>query len=433
MTLHDTVTKLGQRQLLDGIEHLPSSQLQEFHAKLKTYGSDLNSRQKQLLLKHEEALNVLPYQKHSSSGNADDRLRGEEMVRQGKVGCLILAGGQGTRLGFDGPKGLFPVTSIRNKSLFQLFCERTQAAGPSLPLCIMTSPINHAQTVAFFNEHRNFGLDDVTFIQQGMLPFVDDRGNWLLEKPGKIAEGPDGNGHALNLFFKEGIWEKWKASGVEYLNVIFVDNPLADPFDAEFAAFTMRTHADVAVKAVQRLSPDEKMGVLAERNGKLQVIEYSELPKDASAFTLSYTGMLCFSMEFIQRLNQFQMPLHLARKSAKILLGTSKGHCQEQVQVWKCETFLFDVLQAAAATSVLLCPRDKIYAPLKNASGDRSITTVKQALQFFDHEVYHALTGRTAEAQAFELDPAFYYPTPIRIDKLRNYPLREGEYVSNSL
>ncbi len=428
MTIYDTLSTLGQRQLLTGIEYLHPLELQEFHTKLQTYDRELLSRQKHLLLKHKDALNALPYPKHASSGNPGDRLRGEEMVCQGKVGCLILAGGQGTRLGFDGPKGLFPVTAICNKSLFQLFCERAKAAGASF-LCIMTSPINHAQTVAFFNEHRNFGLDEVTFIQQGMLPFIDDRGNWLLEKPGKIAEGPDGNGHALQLFFKEGIWEKWKASGVEYLNVIFVDNPLADPFDAEFAAFTQRTRADAAVKAVLRLAPDEKMGVLAERNGKLQVIEYSELPNDVSAFTLSYTGMLCFSMDFIQRLQSFQMPLHLARKTAKALLGTAKGHCQEQVQVWKCETFLFDVLEAAANTSVLLCPRDKIYAPLKNASGERSIATVKQALQAHDHEVYRDLTGRTAEVCTFELAPAFYYPTPSLKEKLCAHVLREGEYV----
>jgi UDP-N-acetylglucosamine/UDP-N-acetylgalactosamine diphosphorylase len=170
----------------------------------------------------------------------------------------------------------------------------------------MTSTLNHTQTVGFLQRHDYFGLSasQVSFLEQAMLPIFDDRGHWLLEEPGKIAEGPDGNGDALRLFFKGGIWKQWKDLGIEYLNVIFVDNPLADPFDPEFVGFTARTGADAALKAVERLSPDEKMGVLAERAGNLKVIEYSEIPADALQFTLSSTGMFCLSMEFIRHLYQ---------------------------------------------------------------------------------------------------------------------------------
>ncbi|MBI2812269.1 MAG: UTP--glucose-1-phosphate uridylyltransferase [Candidatus Melainabacteria bacterium] len=278
----------------------------------------------------------------------------------------------------------------------------------------MTSPLNHQQTLDFFEKHEHFGLSSsqLTFFEQKMLPFLDDAGNWLLEEPGKIAEGPDGNGEALRLFFENGTWEKWHASGVEYINVIFVDNALADPFDPEFIGYTVRTQADAALKAVERNCPDEKMGVLAEYNGKLKVIEYSELPPHAAQFMLSSTGMFCMTMEYVRYLYQdlqVKLPLHLARKTAKALLGTAKGQFQENVKIWKFERFIFDLLDYARKSAVLLCPREKIYAPLKNASGERSLETVKQALLLHDRAIYQALTGLLPPTEEFELDPALYY------------------------
>ncbi len=304
------------------------------------------------------------------------------------MGCLILAGGQGTRLGFNGPKGTIPVTPLTGKSLFQLFCERAKAAGiragQELPLCIMTSPCNHTQTLDFFENHHNFGLSasQLFFFQQEMLPLLGDQGNWLLEKPGILAEGPDGNGHALHLFFTSGIWKKWQEMGIEYLNVIFVDNALADPFDPEFVGFTARAGVEVALKAIERSSSDEKMGMLVQKSGKLKVIEYFEIPSKDFSSSLSHTGMFCISMPFIQYLCQelkAELPLHFARKTATIFLDTIKS-----ANVWKCERFLFDLLDFTRSSSVLVYPREMIYAPLKNATGEKSIASVKEALQLYE-------------------------------------------------
>lgn len=439
--VRDSLHQLGQLQLLTGIEHLSLEELQAFLTQLQKYSPCLAKKQRDLTLNIEKQIfpDDAPCRSFERRGNPEDRARGEELVRQGKVGCLIMAGGQGTRLGFDGPKGIVPVTPIKGKSLFQLFCERAKAAsswsGHNLPLCIMTSALNHTQTVDFFQSNGSFGLQpsQVSFFQQGMLPFLDDRGNWLLEKPGKVAEGPDGNGHALRLFFESGIFAKWKEAGIEYLNVIFVDNALADPFDPEFVGFTARTGADAALKAVERLSPQEKMGVLAERNGRLKVIEYSEIPAGSSPFTLSSTGMFCISMRFIQHLCEeikADFPLHLARKTAKVLLGTAKGHIQENAQVWKCERFIFDLLDFVRTSAVLVCPREMIYAPLKNAAGDKSIETVKQALLLHDRKIYSALTGLIPIEHPFELDPAFYYPSDVLRQKLRALSMLDKDYVS---
>lgn len=441
-SIREILFKLGQQQLLTGIECLSVFELQEFAQKLQKYTPALAARQREAVFqsKTRPYSDVHPCLKYERSGNLENRKRGEMLVRQGKVGCLILAGGQGTRLGFAGPKGIFPVSPIKGKSLFQLFCERTKAAsawsGHPLPLCIMTSAANHVQTVEFLQKHDYFGLpsSQIFFMEQEMLPLLDDRGHWLLERPGKIAEGPDGNGHALRLFFGQGIWEKWKASGIEFLNVIFVDNALADPFDPEFIGFSERTGVDAAMKAVERLSPDEKMGILAECDGKLKVIEYSEIPSDVSQFALSSTGMFCISMEFIRYLYQdlnVEFPLHLARKKAPVLLGTAKGLVQEMAQIWKCERFIFDLLDHARTSVVLVCPRDKIYAPLKNATGEKSIETVKRALLLHDCEIYRALTGLLPNASVFELDPAFYYPTEELKHKLNQQQISDQDYVSS--
>ncbi len=438
-SIRDLLVKLGQQQLLTGIEQLSIKELQHFAERLQKYTPAVAAAQKEAILQSRTTQDIQPYSNYKKSGNVEHRTLGESLIRQGKVGCLILAGGQGTRLGFDGPKGSFPVSPIKGKSLFQLFCERTKAAsswcGHSLPLCIITSVLNHFQTLDFLQTHNYFGLppSQLNFIEQEMLPFLDDRGHWLLESPGKIAEGPDGNGNALRLFFESGIWEKWKASGIEYLNVIFVDNALADPFDPEFVGMTAHTGVDAALKAVERLSPEEKMGILAECNGKLKVVEYSEMPAAASHFTLSSTGMFCISMEFIRHLYQdikVELPLHIARKKAPVLLGTSKGFVQETVQIWKCERFIFDLLDYARSSTVLVCPREKIYAPLKNATGDKSIETVKEALLLHDRELYRNFTGRLPSALAFELDPVFYYPTEELKQKLNRVPISDRDYIS---
>ncbi|MBS0620718.1 MAG: UTP--glucose-1-phosphate uridylyltransferase [Verrucomicrobia bacterium] len=321
----------------------------------------IHRRQRALLFHPPGRPDFAPLSTYESSGSESDRLLGEELLREGKVGCIIVAGGQATRLGCAGPKGAIVVTPCSGKSLFQLFSERARRCGRLHPLAIMTSPLNHDATLGFFRDNH-FEAQPV-FFQQGMLPFLDDRGNYAYDAEGKLLAGPDGNGLALHRFVQSGIWQEWKRLGVEYLSVIPVDNPLADPFDPELIGFAKRKGVDCVLKAIERLAPDEKMGVIGESGGKIGVVEYSELPENHAAFSIAHTGMLCFSMDFLTRLPK-EMPLHLARKQG----------------MWKCETFLFDLLPYAHSAAVLVYPREKVYAPLKNATGPNSLETVKRAL-----------------------------------------------------
>ncbi len=297
--------------------------------------------------------NVAPFTEFSPAPEASGKVEG--------MGCLILAGGQGTRLGFDGPKGAFEVT-YDGKSLFELFCERTPMG---CLLAIMTSPSNHAQTIAFFERNAFFGRK-ISFFQQETLPILSDEGEVL-------GDGPNGNGHAIKAFFDAGLWEEWKTYGVRYLNIIPVDNALADPFDGRLAHCLEKSGADVVIKATERCHPDEKVGLIVLVDGKVEVIEYSEVKEDGPEYVLANLGLYCLTMDFAKRvaLKSECFPLHLARK---LVPGT-------KTVGWKFETFLFDMLPLADRVEVLVYPREECFAPLKNEKGADSIETVREALE----------------------------------------------------
>lgn len=365
-----------------------------------------------------------------SSGSESDRIFGQKLISEGRMGCLILAGGQGTRLGADRPKGTFPVSVIKNKSLFQIFFEKTKAASKwaGRPLCIavMTSPLNHEETVAFLKKHHWFGLSEsqVFFFSQKMLPFLDVEGNYLLNDEGKKVEGPAGNGEALKDFYQSGIGEKWRQEGIEFLNVIPIDNPLADPFDAELCGFHARCKNEVTIKAVPRRFEEEKVGLIIEKRGKVKVIEYSELSEIQKKSTHpANAGLFCFSMDFISKVLEVELPQH---RSHKWVPSLSK-------MAWKSETYIFDLLEYADKIGVLLYPRKKAFAPLKESAGEFGLEGVQKALLASDRETYFQISGIMPSEKKFELDQAFYYPTPELLKQWKGKPLPEQTYIESEL
>ena len=315
---------------------------------------------------------------------------------------MILAGGQGTRLGTSLPKALVEVTPIRKKTLLQLFCEKTAAASFAyenpLQIAIMTSSLNHQQIADYLLQNSYFGLKEsqVKLFMQDDAPFVNEEGNWIEETPGNFAAGPDGNGHSLKKLMESGIGKHWKEQGIESLIVLPIDNPLADPFDAALCGEHALKNQDVTIKAIKRADPAEKVGVVVLQDGKVAVQEYSELPDHFDA-PLAHTGLFCFSLSFVERIAQLELPWHLARKSYR-------GH-----KIWKFERFLFDVLSHTQKAGVLVYPREDVYAPLKNLEGHHSLETVQRALSAFDRRLVADLTKLPEPSHLFELDPAFYY------------------------
>ena len=387
-----------------------------------------------------------PYHSTFRIGNSEARLLGESYLRSGKVGTIILAGGHGSRFGSETPKGTFPVSLIKKKSLFQLLIEKTiscQKSYGKLPaIAIMTSETTHDDTLDFFKINNFFGLteQDIDFFKQSSLPVLDEQANLMMAPSGKVVTAPDGNGSIFWSFSESSTFSKWQSAGIEYITVCVVDNPLLDPYDAELIGFHVQQGNDITVAAIPRSAPDEKVGVLAEREEHLAVIEYSELPDvekkalDASGnlkYPLANISFFTFSMPFIKEItsNKCDLPLHKAKKSSTPAL-------QKQLNVtkpfafWKFEYFIFDVLAYTSKSSILEFPRDRIFAPLKNAAGDDSPETVQKALLERDRKVFYEISGvQPPLSRLFELSQAFYYPTAELRKKWKGKALPPNDYI----
>lgn len=402
----------------------------------------LHRQQEELLTSSEASFSFEPFTPYHQSGNAEDYRRGEEALKAGKCACLVLAGGQGSRLRFEGPKGCYPISNVKKKTLFQLLAEKVKAASKQanrpLQLAIMTSPLNHVETEFYFVQNAFFGLDprQVTFFFQRMWPFLNFDGHLFLEAPDQIARGPNGNGGVFRRLVEIGLWQKWQEMGIEFVNVLPIDNPLALPFDHELLGFHERLQSDVVVKASQYHSIEDKVGVLVKADGKPRILEYFELDdtqKNKALHTVANLGLYSFSMPFIQRVSGALLPLHKAKKAVKQWMESGEEKIPDKENAWKFEAFIFDVLPFAESCEALLYPRETTFAPLKNLKGEDSMETVKKALLESDRKTYAHVTGKEPPQTAFfELSPAFYYPTESLLERWKGKPLLDQDYIEDN-
>lgn len=275
------------------------------------------------------------------------------LVPPSNTACIILAGGQGSRLGVTGPKGLFP---IRGKPLFQWLCEKIPRAD--LKVAVMTSPLNHEETVAYFKKHENFGLE-LYFFQQEMGHFLDE------EKRVMDLKGPCGNGSVFRSFHKAGLADLFALEGIDTLTVIPVENPLADPFDPALIAHHRAEKCDVTVKCIERKTGDHSMGALIERGGGIEIIEYTEMDL-TQKYYYSNVGQFAFSLPFFKKMAEIEMPTHWVRKQVPV--GPNS------VWVWKGEQFIFDALPRANKVKAVCAEREHCYAPLKSKENIEEVT-----------------------------------------------------------
>jgi len=323
---------------------------------------------------------------------------GEDLIRQGKVAGFVVAGGQGTRLGFDGPKGNYPISPVKNKTLFQIFAENLLAVANKyetvIPFYIMTSPLNYAATVEIFEAADYFGLgaENVVIFQQGTLPNFDFDGRVLLAEKGKIASSPDGHGGSLKALHNSGAIADMKKRGVEYLSYWQVDNPLVHLIDPLFVGLHVTDAAEMSSKALLKTGPMEKVGNFCLVDGKVTVIEYSDLPDEAAhqqnpdgslAFELGSIGIHMINVSFIEKLNKegdFVLPFHRAVKKIPCIDENGNRVDPQTPNGIKLETFVFDAIPMAKQSVILQTLRENEFAPVKNAAGVDSAEVTRQMM-----------------------------------------------------
>jgi UDP-N-acetylglucosamine/UDP-N-acetylgalactosamine diphosphorylase len=322
---------------------------------------------------------------------------GDKLIAEGKVAALTVAGGQGTRLGFDGPKGNFPISPIRGKTLFRLFAETIAAVSrryrTTCPWYIMTSPLNHAQTVEVFRAENHYGLDpqDVFIFQQGTLPNFDCEGRILLADQSHLAQSPDGHGGCIRALARSGALADMKKRGVEYLTYWQVDNPLVKLFDPLFVGLHALDGAQMSSKAVIKNAPKEKVGNFCLVGGKVTVIEYSDLPDELAekrgpdgslVFELGSIAIHIISTAFVEMLNTqgHSLPLHRAVKKIPHIDAAGNHVDPKKPNGIKLESFIFDALPLADASIILQIEREEQFAPVKNATGEDSVETTRRMM-----------------------------------------------------
>ncbi|MFH1370319.1 MAG: UDPGP type 1 family protein [Planctomycetota bacterium] len=327
------------------------------------------------------------------------RQLGDKLISEGKVAAFVVAGGQGTRLGFDGPKGNFPISPVKNKTLFQIFAETIAAASQkyraACPWYVMTSPLNHVQTLGIFSANNYYGLNknDVFIFQQGTLPNFSFDGRILLADLDTVAASPDGHGGCLKALHDSGVLDDMKKRGVEFISYWQVDNPLVNIFDPLFIGLHALDSSEMSSKALTKTDPLENVGNFCLIDGKITVIEYTEFNTQPEEIThrknsdglpafLGSIGIHLISASFVERFNKLGLTLPLHRAEKRIPHIDDKGNRIEPAKPngVKLESFVFDALPLASNSIILQTRRSEEFAPTKNATGADSVQATRQLM-----------------------------------------------------
>lgn len=323
---------------------------------------------------------------------------GIELIRASRVAAMVVAGGQATRLGIDGPKGAFPIGPVSGNSLFQIFAESILATnrrwGCGVAWYVMTSDANHDETVRFFRDHGYFGLSaaDVAFFQQGMFPIADTSGRILLDEKHRVAMAPNGHGGSLTALAETGMLDDMRRRGVEHVSYFQVDNPLVRPIDPLFVGLHALEKSQASSLTVRKASDDEKVGVFVTAGGRLRVLEYTSMPEAMARRRTANGERLCdlaniavhvFERLFLESLVAQgavnRLPWHRAVKKVPYI-DTTTGRRVEPAEpnAVKCEMFVFDALPRAERTMLLEADRAEVFSPVKNAAGVDSVATAQR-------------------------------------------------------
>ena len=397
--------KYDQMQLLDNYEKLNEKDKKRLLKQIKNINFELiNSLYNNTKKVHKRSNDKITPIDYLDKFKLNDKYKyyeeiGKKAIKEGKLAAVTMAGGQGTRLGHNGPKGTYDIGLASHKSLFELLSdglkEEGKKYGVTIPWFIMTSRENNEETVKFFEKHKFFGYQknkNIFFFEQGELPMVDTEGKILIGEDGLVKLAADGHGGIYESLVKNKMTEKMEQMGIEWVFIGAVDNCLVKMVDPVLMGIAIDKKVTVACKSVVKANPHEKVGVFCKRNGKPNVVEYSEIT-DEMAEAIDKDGellygeshILCnlFNISAIERMGANPLPYHVANKKAKYLDKNGEVVVPSSPNAYKFEAFLFDAFGEVDEMAVLRVKREEEFAPVKN-SDDKGVDCPKTARALYE-------------------------------------------------
>uniref|UniRef100_A0A1A9VF40 Translocon Sec61/SecY plug domain-containing protein n=1 Tax=Glossina austeni TaxID=7395 RepID=A0A1A9VF40_GLOAU len=446
--LHERLVQVGQEHLLKFWCELNENEREQLiHDieeldlnELKLYFDRATISLNQNALKLDDSLQPIPdHNLISISRTSEERLsayreQGLKQISEGHVAVLLMAGGQGTRLGFANPKGMFNVGLQSNKTLFCIQAERilrlqelaAEITGKKgiITWYIMTSEHTIKPTYDYFVANNYMGLqkENVIFFEQGSLPCFEFDGKIILDQKHRIARAPDGNGGIYRALKQQGILDDMEKKGILYLHAHSVDNILTKVADPVFIGYCVQANADCAAKVVEKSAPNEAVGVVAIVDGKYQVVEYSEIStktaelRNADGRLTFSAGNICnhfFTAEFLQKVGNIyerELKLHVAKKKIPFVDNSGKRITPDKPNGIKIEKFVFDVFQFAENFVAMEVPRDEEFSALKNSdSAGKDCPSTARADLYRLHKKYIEAAGGVVHGDQCEISPYVSY------------------------
>jgi UDP-N-acetylglucosamine/UDP-N-acetylgalactosamine diphosphorylase len=422
--LAETLQKANQAHLLEHAETLDAEQRTAFLAQLASIPwSDLNHQLSGWDIDELAAPDVVTLADRQQQGAAITA-QGEAAYTDGKVAVLLVAGGMGSRLGFQGPKGCYEIGAHSGKSIYQLQAEKvlslSRRVGKPVPFLVMTSPMTDAETRDYFAVNDNFGVEDVRFFSQGVLPTIDLEGKALLKGPGQLLTNPDGHGGCFTALVTSGLLKDLQEAGVEYLIYIQVDNFLAPVDDPDLIGTALAKQADVVTKVLPKANPDEKVGHLVKQvkadGNSDRIVEYTELTPEQTRltgadgqpiFTWGSPGIFAWRVGFFSEQAE-KGYISIPHRSKKPVQAWQDGSMTE-VTAHKCERFLFDIIAEAEVSLGFEIIREDEFAPVKNREGVDSAVSAKQLASDLYRRWFESVgvSVSSAPEQLIEVSPRF--------------------------
>ncbi len=393
INLYERLDEKGKKALLNQVANINFAEVQKLF--------DLTKEKKSFEEVKIEPIKACDAETLSEEEKAELISIGTDAIKSGKLAVIMMAGGQGTRLGHTGPKGTFEFGLDGHTTIFETYIKQFKEAeekyGVAVPWYIMTSKENNQDTIEFFYKNDYFGYEEgiKTFFTQNELPMLDEDGKLIISEDGLVKEAANGHGGVFEALVTSGLLNQFKERGIEWLFICGVDNILAHMCDPLLLGYSIKNNYMVTSVSCIKENPDEKVGVLCTKNGKPSVVEYTELTDDLRyarkengelVLSEAHIIMNLFNVSVISGIAEKALPYHVAHKKSNIVDVDGNVIVPDKPNAYKFESFIFDAFERLPELGVLRYKREDCFAPIKNAEGVDSPETARAL-----YKAYHNL------------------------------------------